>query len=109
MSGCGDCKRCGGCRRNASSIFPYGECQCSEGIPPGCCQGKGPAAYQVEREARSINVCTHCRLSSDDIIKLLVTPLDDIQLFMDYDRLGGLEIYFRLQDQMEQNPLRHKR
>ena len=76
-------------------LFPHGRCQCDG---PTCCQGRGPAAYRVEREGRTMRVCTKCDLSSDANKTLLVTEKDKADVWMEFDALGAFRIMHELQE-----------
>lgn len=65
--------------------FPYGTCQCPTGMAGGCCGGHGPAAFEVERDGKTIRVCTKCDLSSDKNKVLLVKESDDKKIFIKHD------------------------
>lgn len=81
----------------ASAGAPHGLCECVLGCQ--CQIIRGPAAFQVERNGRTLKVCTRCNLSGDRNQKLLVGMNDPMRVFMNYDPLGAMAIAFELSEQ----------
>lgn len=70
-----------------SDLFPYGRCECDG---PSCCRGRGPAAFRVIRNGKAMLVCTMCDTSSDKNKELLMPKDADLEVFYDFDPLGGI-------------------
>lgn len=64
------------------------DCECN-GVM--CCGGRGIAVFQVERDGKTMKVCTRCDFSGDKNKKILkyVTKIPAKKL-MDFDSLGAV-------------------
>ena len=70
--------------------FPYGACECASGMAGMCCKGRGPAAFEVIRNGKTVKLCTRCNLTSDTATRRqLVTHEDDPSVFFKFDPLGA--------------------
>lgn len=86
------------------NMFPHGACECADGMPGGCCMGRGPAAFEVLRDGKKMRVCTRCDFSSDEPTrKLLVRGTDPMSIYSDFDGLGALCLAFMLSEQTKSN------
>lgn len=66
--------------------FPHGECQCRGGC--GCATTPGPASIAILRGNETLHVCTKCKCSGDTLGHVLLTPDEDVALYVDYDAFG---------------------
>ena len=65
-------------------------CECKDCDPISeCAHSCAPIAFSVERNGKTIKVCTRCDLSTDKNKKLLVTMKMEMSWFFDYDALGA--------------------
>ncbi len=75
--------------KHEATAFTYGECECRGGCQ--CALVPGPAAFTVEREGKTMKVCTRCDFDSDRKTRvLLLQSSGSMEPYMKYDFLGAL-------------------
>ncbi len=74
------------------------KCECTYGQPPGCCKGKGPAAYEAVRNKNKIKLCTRCILSKDKKEVILENVKADFDKYVTYDALGAIVLLAKLDE-----------
>lgn len=70
------------------SEYLYGDCECTGGGTCHCAHAPGPAAFVVERDGKTMKVCTRCDFASDVNKELLWKESDNVEVLSDYDALG---------------------
>lgn len=71
---------------------PHGDCECDGpcrcSTPAKLVQMPGPAAYRIERDGRTLHVCTRCTQPDDTNVQPIAT-LSEIPLYREYDPTGA--------------------
>lgn len=79
----------------------YG-CECKCGVHERIDAETAPVAYLVEREGRTLKVCTRCDLSSDTRVARLFDRSTHSDSFMEYDPLGAMAMLGQLDSEKEE-------